>query len=264
MHVGASLRVLRLQAGVGLRALAQEVGVSPAYISRVELGRDPPPTADRLARIARALGLSPGALLAVGDRTDPPVAAWVESSPMADQLVVELARRRLSEAQVARVLGFVRAEFPLQGAPRPALGALLSPDRVLCGVRVERLRDALDLLATRLADPREVAWVAERMAARESVSSTAIGGGVALPVAPGPALQAALMTLSPALPSETPDGRPLCLLFAFRGLPAGSAGVELVLRATRLARPAVTAAVCAAASPEDARSALERAEAGWL
>ena len=79
-----------------------------------------------------------------------------------------------------------------------------------------------------------------------------------------PTLQAALMTLSPALPSETPDGQPLRLLFAFRGLPEGSGGVELVLRATRLARPAVTAAVCAAASPEEARSALEREEAGWL
>ena len=68
MHFGATLRLLRIEAGLGLRELAQRVGVSSAYLSRVENGHDAPPTPDRLATIARILGLSPSVLLELGQR----------------------------------------------------------------------------------------------------------------------------------------------------------------------------------------------------
>ena len=55
MHFGAALRLLRVDAGVTLRALAERVGVSSAYLSRVENGHDAVPTPDRLADIAAAL-----------------------------------------------------------------------------------------------------------------------------------------------------------------------------------------------------------------
>lgn len=247
MHTGATLRLLRLHAGVGLRELAQAIGVSPAYVSRVELGRDPTPTPDRLAGIARVLGLPAGALVGVDDDA--------RAAPGTQELVTELTRRRLSAAQVARVVDFVRREFPLAEASGPSLAPLLEVDRVVCGVRVARLQDALDLLASRLAPPAEAAWLAERMAAREHVAPTAIGGGVALPMAPGAgagaAPTAALLTLSPPLSTPTPDGRPLRLLVALRGLPEGPVGLELLLQAAALARPATCDELCAQARPAD-------------
>ena len=57
MHFGAALRLLRVDAGISLRGLAEEVGVSSAYLSRVENGHDAPPTADRLVALAEAIGI---------------------------------------------------------------------------------------------------------------------------------------------------------------------------------------------------------------
>jgi PTS system nitrogen regulatory IIA component len=59
MHFGFTLRLMRTTAGFSLRELAARVGVSSAYLSRVEHGHDPIPTLDRLASIARCLRVSP-------------------------------------------------------------------------------------------------------------------------------------------------------------------------------------------------------------
>ncbi len=60
---GAMLRETRTAAGWTLEALAAAIGVSTVYLSRVELGKTPPPTEARTRDIARALGVSPYRLL---------------------------------------------------------------------------------------------------------------------------------------------------------------------------------------------------------
>jgi Predicted transcriptional regulator len=55
-HDGVLLRRARLSRGIGLRALAAELGISAATLSQVENGRTPI-TLDRLRRIADALSL---------------------------------------------------------------------------------------------------------------------------------------------------------------------------------------------------------------
>lgn len=52
---GDMLRYERELAGFGLRQLAVIIGVSPAYLSRVEGGMKPPPTEDRIRLIAEVL-----------------------------------------------------------------------------------------------------------------------------------------------------------------------------------------------------------------
>lgn len=249
MHVGATLRYLRLEAGFGLRSLAVAIGVSPAYLSRVELGRDPPPSPDRLVGIARVLGLPPTSFVGWPEvRSDA-----LSDRPAGRRLLAELAQRGLSDAQLLRVVEFVRREFPSTGPATPSLASLLAPERILLGVQVDGLRDALDLLATRLASPAEASWLAERMWAREQVSPTAIGGGVALPVARLARPAAALLTLSPPLHASTPDGRPLRVLFAS----GGSEGLGIALRATRLAQPEVVDALSTARSAIEVARVLE-------
>ena len=44
LNLGATLRLLRVEAGLSLRELAARVGVSTAYLSRVENGHDAAPT----------------------------------------------------------------------------------------------------------------------------------------------------------------------------------------------------------------------------
>jgi transcriptional regulator with XRE-family HTH domain len=65
--VGARLRAHRVHAGMGLRALAREVGVSPSLISQIENGKVNPSVGNLLA-IVTALGVSLDALFFDGAR----------------------------------------------------------------------------------------------------------------------------------------------------------------------------------------------------
>lgn len=55
--LGPRLNAARMEAGVGLRALARQIGVSPALISQIESGRTAP-SVSTLYAIATALNLS--------------------------------------------------------------------------------------------------------------------------------------------------------------------------------------------------------------
>ena len=112
MHFGATLRMLRLDAGIGLRELAARIGVSSAYLSRVEHGRDPAPTPDRLATIADALQMPRALLFDLAQQTGPAVSGYLERAPEAGLLMLEIARRNLGRSEIARIKAFIDAEFP--------------------------------------------------------------------------------------------------------------------------------------------------------
>lgn len=269
MHFGATLRLLRIDAGVSLRALAQQVGVSSAYLSRVENGHDQPPTPDRLIEIARALDLPPTLLIDLAQRVTPFVARYLEDVPAASCLFLEIARRRLTPAQLARVQAFIEAEFPARGAARPVvptLCQLVGAERVVQKLSCADLGDAIDVAAARLAGAAPelgAARLAAEIHRREREASTAVGHGFAVPHAlvPGCAPAAALVTLARPLAAVTPDDVPLRVLLVLVG--GGPAPLELLARAVRLANPATVEALVAAADPAAALARLRHAEAAF-
>lgn len=268
MNFGAVLRLFRIDAGASLRELASAVGVSSAYLSRVENGHDPAPTPDRLVAIARVLGIPAALLIEFAERVEPAVASYLSEVPAASRLFLEVARRRLTAAQIARVLAFVEAEFP-DGTERavasPTLHALCSPERVLVGVHASALEDVIDLAASRLApafpgvSPAELAAA---IRAREQAGSTALGGGLVLPHTSSPSTTpaAALITLAPPL-GDGPDGRPVRVAIVLAGL--GQGNLPLLARASALARHDALDAIADATTPEAAVDALRSAER-WL
>jgi AcrR family transcriptional regulator/transcriptional regulator with XRE-family HTH domain len=70
-HAGARVRAARVDAGMTLRVLAREIGVSPATVSQIENGKTRL-TVTRLADIAHALGTDPSAILAAPVVAPPP------------------------------------------------------------------------------------------------------------------------------------------------------------------------------------------------
>ena len=64
LSFGNSIRWRRESKRIGLRALARSTALSPSYLSRIERGRVPPPSAEVVTRLARALGADAGDLLA--------------------------------------------------------------------------------------------------------------------------------------------------------------------------------------------------------
>jgi PTS system nitrogen regulatory IIA component len=265
---GATLRMLRLEAGIGLRELARQVGVSGAYLSRVETGRDPAPTAERLTAIAAALDVPEETLMGLAHRRSEVVAEYLERVPAANALFLEIARRDLGVAQVARVAEFIAAEFePAERGNDPhALSRLISAARSRLGAECADLSQLIEVGAS-LCVPARSRARAESLAAlineRESEASTFIGNGFAVPhaIIAGRRPVAALITPARPLSYPTPDGKPITTAIV---LVSGDrrGHLETLARIARLASCEAAAALATCSSARAASAVLRRCDAG--
>lgn len=228
MHFGATLRLLRLQSGLGLRELARRLGVSSTYLSRVENGLDSAPTSARLEHLARELGVPAPLLMDLAHRVSPFLVDYIEQVPEAGTLFLEIAHRRLDPGQLSELQAFVDERFPASSPTAPGslprLSDILVPERVILGMRCGSIEDALDVVAGRLVSATtsgSAPTLAAVLKHRESEASSAIGGGVAVPCAYVSDAEeaAALITFAAPLPYPTPDGEPLRLLVVLVGPP---------------------------------------------
>ncbi len=65
---GATVRQLREELGVSLRRFAARIGMSPAYLSKIERDEFAPPAEDKVRAIAEQLGQDPDVMLALAGR----------------------------------------------------------------------------------------------------------------------------------------------------------------------------------------------------
>jgi nitrogen PTS system EIIA component len=265
MHFGATLRLLRLESGLGLRDLARRLGVSSAYLSRVENGLDAAPTPARLQHLARELGVPAPLLVDLGQRVSPFVGDYIEQVPEAGSLFLEIAQRRLDREQLAELRALVEERFPRQpraaAGPERRLSDLLAAERVILGLRCQGIEDALEIVAGRLAGALQgsnVAELAARLKDREREVPSAIGGGVAVPRAFLPAVQeaAALITFAAPLRYATPDNEPLRLLIVLAGPPDVAPRPLRLALVARLAARGLAEALSGVTSPARALAKL--------
>lgn len=80
---GQTLQEIRRYRGVSQRHLAEKVGVDFSYISKLENGRLPPPSADTIVRIAQALGEQPELLLSLTGKLPTDLKDALSASPAA-------------------------------------------------------------------------------------------------------------------------------------------------------------------------------------
>jgi len=97
---------------------------------------------------------------------------------------------------------------------------LLTPGRILAGVRINSKKRLLELISETLANknkslnPREIF---ESLCAREHLGSTALGNGVAIPhgrTSGTQGVEALFMQLIKPMPFDADDGKPVDLIFA--------------------------------------------------
>lgn len=267
MHFGGTLKLLRVEAGLSLRALARRVGVSSAYLSRVENGHDPAPTPDRLTAIATALQLPPDTLVELAQQTAPALTEYIQRVPGAGALFLEVARRDLDAAQLARLREVLDAEFP----PPPARAGAPAPLSSLIGDRVA-LRapctdiDAIIAAATALCGGRDrtrSAELARLVREREALVPTIVGKGVAVPhaIVPGARTEAALVTLAEPLAYGGSGATPIELAVVVISTEAGRAHLETLAQVARLASHGIAADLRAARTRAQALAAIVRLEA---
>lgn len=270
MHFGATLRLLRVEAGLSLRELAGRIGVSGTYLSRVENGHDPAPTPDRLIAIADVLGLPRAVLVELASQAGPAVEGYLRRVPEAGALFLEIARRGLRGPQIARIKAFMDAELPMPdaaAAPKSTrrLTDLLPRARIVLGVSCSDLEDLVSVAVARLGDDVDARVAAERILARERELPTLLGGSFVAPhaIVESSRDAAVLITLTQPLPVQAPDARPVRVAFVLVGGPDGRARLEIFTRIARLASYDVADELCAATTPEQARSIIERIESLW-
>ncbi len=105
---GSALRDRRRVAGLSQRELAARTGLDFSYISKVENGRTPPPAADTIVAICRALDSAPEALLALTRKIPSAVHQTVSSSPAAQQFLRKAQEMALTDQEWARLLQALR------------------------------------------------------------------------------------------------------------------------------------------------------------
>jgi transcriptional regulator with XRE-family HTH domain len=84
---GETLRALRVAQHLGLREMAVTVDISPAYLSRIERGKERPPKPEIIKKFARILAADPDVLFRLSSSTDPEVVGFLRDQPQAMNLL---------------------------------------------------------------------------------------------------------------------------------------------------------------------------------
>ena len=107
MRFGEKVRSLRAAKGLSLRGLGRRLGVSFAYISKVENGKlacGDYPSADLIRRLAAALDADEDELLLLAEKIPEPIRRRVFERPDAFRQIARLDDQRLD-----RVLALINA-----------------------------------------------------------------------------------------------------------------------------------------------------------
>ena len=107
---GETIREMREAQKLGLRTAAERLGISPAYLSRIERGRENPPRPELIRRIAALLGGDADVLFRLADSTDPELAEYVNSIPKLPEFLRTAMAARLSSDDFQRLIDQIQTE----------------------------------------------------------------------------------------------------------------------------------------------------------
>ncbi len=258
--------MLRVDAGLSVRRLAREIGVSCAYLSRVENGHDPVPTPKRLIALAEALDLPPALLLELGHQTGAALSEYLDRVPAANGFFLDVARRDLDANQLTELREFMDSRF----GPKKPVAANVMPlsklvgNRILLGADCSTVEDAIELGAARLVrSPRRAAEITRLILEREHSFSTVLGEGVCVPHAiceSVPVAVATLVTLQTPLNDDTPDGRPVRVILVLASPAPGQEHLEALAEIARLASHHLIDRIHAATKPSQVKAVFRELE----
>jgi len=105
---GHTLRMLRTTAGISLRTLAKTIDVSPAYLSQIELGKLPPPTHNRMAKIAETIGIPVSLLIEMSHRPNPDVIMLLRGHQELNKLIKLINDIGLETKDILEIIALMR------------------------------------------------------------------------------------------------------------------------------------------------------------
>ncbi len=96
---GTALREMRRAAKINQRELAEQIGLDFSYISKIENGKLPPPSADTVVAICQVLNIEPSELLALTGKIPSDVQRTVSSSKAAQAFLREAQQLHLTDIE---------------------------------------------------------------------------------------------------------------------------------------------------------------------
>jgi PTS system nitrogen regulatory IIA component len=193
---GPTIRLLRQAKGISLRELARQLGVSPAFLSQIEAGRQHKIPRARIVQVAEMLGVSEGYLLSTARQMHPELMKFMSETPEAAEFMLAAMRGGLAAQDFTQMREIVedkkRRAGMLKTTPATKKKAGVSEglesfvDVSMChtGVQVQNKERLLQRLAKDAAHKvREISAedVLRHLERREDQAPTSIGGGVAIP-----------------------------------------------------------------------------------
>lgn len=109
---GETIREMREAQGMGLRTAAERLGISPAYLSRVERGKERPPRPELVKRMAALLGGSPDLLFRLAESTDPDLAEYIHLVPNVPEFLRTAREMKLTSEDFEALIEEVRRGRP--------------------------------------------------------------------------------------------------------------------------------------------------------
>ena len=105
-NFGKTIRDLRNAQDLGLRETASRVGISPAYLSRIERGKESPPRVEIIKDLARVLAADPDVLFRLSYTTDPDVTDFLRSHPKIMNLVRYIKDSDFTDPEIDEILHY--------------------------------------------------------------------------------------------------------------------------------------------------------------
>jgi transcriptional regulator with XRE-family HTH domain len=100
---GQIIREIRLAQKRGLRTTAAQIGISAAYLSRIERGKESPPAPHIIKALAEVLAIDPDLLFQLAVATDPDILDLLQSRPKVVGLMRLIMEHNLSDDQLDTV-----------------------------------------------------------------------------------------------------------------------------------------------------------------
>lgn len=101
---GATIRELRTAQDLGLRETAGKIGISPAYLSRIERGKETPPRPEIIKNLAKILAADPDVLFRLSSSTDPELTDYLQTNPEVNTLVRFLQHNQFTGEMVKALI----------------------------------------------------------------------------------------------------------------------------------------------------------------
>lgn len=103
-NFGETIRELRVAQDLGLRETATKIGISPAYLSRIERGKEHPPRPEIIKDLAKVLAADPDILFRLSSSTDPEIVDYLHSRSEAMNLLRFLKDANFTDSEIKNLI----------------------------------------------------------------------------------------------------------------------------------------------------------------